>query len=95
MAYRLLSRAVEHLQESMTCREAQPETRAEDMRDPVTKSIEMALIRYSPQVTTMEVRPQPDWRLRQTEDTGEEAGQAVDERREHLMAHRQKRMRRV
>ena len=58
MAYRLLRGAVKHLQERMTCREAQLEARAEDMRDLVTKRIEMGLIRYSPHVNTMVVRPQ-------------------------------------
>ena len=37
MAHRLLRRVVEHLQERMSCREAQLEARAEDMRDQVTK----------------------------------------------------------
>ena len=54
MAYRLLRRRLEHLQERMACREAQLEARAEDMRDPVTKRLEMALIRYNPQITEME-----------------------------------------
>ena len=43
------------------CRKAQLEARAEDMRDQVTKLVEMALIRYSSQITEMEVRKQPDW----------------------------------
>ena len=46
---------MEHLQECMTCSEAQLEARAEDMYDLVTKRIEMVLIRYSPQVYTLEV----------------------------------------
>ena len=95
MAYRLLRHVVKHLQERMLCRDAQFEVRAEDILDPVTKRIEIALIRYSLQVTTMEVQLKPDWRLRQTEDAGEEAGQAVDEQRERLMARRRKRMRQV
>ena len=45
MADRLLRRMVEHLRERMACREAQLKARAEDMRDPVTKRVEMALIR--------------------------------------------------
>ena len=45
MAHRLLRRILEHLQERMACREAQWEQRVEDMRDPVTKRVEMALIR--------------------------------------------------
>ena len=45
MAHRLLRRMVEHLQERMACRETQLEARAEDMRDPVTKRVEMTLIR--------------------------------------------------
>ena len=48
MAHRLLRCMVEHLQERMVCRETQLEARAEDMRDPVTKGVEMALIRYNP-----------------------------------------------
>ena len=64
VAHRLLRRTVEHLQERMACRAAQLGARAEDMRDPVTKQVEMALIRYNPQVTMMEVQPQPDWLLR-------------------------------
>ena len=59
MAHRLLRRMVEHLQERMACREAQLEARADDMRDPVTKWVEMALIRYNPQITEMEVRRSP------------------------------------
>ena len=45
MAYGLLIRAVEHLQEGMMCREAHGEARAEEMPDPVTKNVERALIR--------------------------------------------------
>ena len=71
MAHRLLRRMVEHLQERMACREAQLEARAEDMRDPVTKRVEMALIRYNPQTTEMEVRKQPNWRPRQSESEKE------------------------
>ena len=37
MAYRLLRRRVEHLQERMTCRETRLEARAEDMREPFPK----------------------------------------------------------
>ena len=55
MAHRLLRRMVEHLQERMACRETQLEARAEDMRDPVTKRVKMALIRYNPKITEMEV----------------------------------------
>ena len=95
MAHRLLRRTVEHLQERMACREAQLEARAEDMRDPVTKRVEMAFIRYNPQVTMMEVRPQPHWRLRQSEGARDEEEQEGDEQRERLMARRQKRVRHV
>ena len=52
----------------------------------------MALIRYNPQVTMMDVRPKPDRRFRQPEGTGDEAGQVVDDQRERLMARRQKRV---
>ena len=95
MAYKPLRRTVEHLQERMTCREAQLDPWAEDMRDPVTKRIEVALIRYSLQVNRMEVLPQPDLRLRQTEDAGNEVGQADDEQRECLMARRRRRIQQV
>ena len=77
------------------CRVARLEARAEHMQDPVTKRIEMALIRYSSHVKVMEVRPQPDWRLRQTEGADGEAGDAVDEQKERLMARRRKRIRQV
>ena len=80
---------------SACCREARLETRAEDMRDSVTKRVEMALIRYNWQVTMMEARPQPDWRLRQMGETGDEEGQVGDEQRERLMARRRKRVRQV
>ena len=72
---------MEHLQECMTCREAELEARAEVMRDLVTKRVEMALMRYSPQVTRIDVRPPQDWQSRQPEDAGDEAGQAVDAQR--------------
>ena len=81
---------MEQLQQRMTSKKAQLEARAEDMRDPVTTRLEMAFIRCSPQVTTREVRPQLDRWLRQTEDAGDETGQAVDEQRERLMAPRRK-----
>ena len=58
MAHRLLRGTVDHLQVRMACRETQLEARAEDMRDPVTKRVEMTLIRYSLQVTRMEVPSQ-------------------------------------
>ena len=60
VARRLLRRTVKHLQERMACREAQLEARAEDMRYPVTKRVEMTLVRYNPQVNLLEVRPPPD-----------------------------------
>ena len=74
----------------MACREAQLEARAEDMRDPVTKRVEMALIRYSPQITEMEVRPQPDWRVQQSEEEHE-----GDDQRKRLTARRRKRNRQI
>ena len=95
MAHRLFRPTVKHLQERMACRGTQLEARAGDMRDLVTKRVEMQLIRYNPQVSTMEVRPQPDWRLRQSEDAGDAAGQAGDEQRKCLMARRRKRVRQV
>ena len=45
VAHRLLLRSVEHLQKRMACREAQLKVQVEDMRDPVTKRVEKALIR--------------------------------------------------
>ena len=95
MAHKPLRRTVEHLQERMACREAQLEARAEDMRDPVTKRVEMALTRYNPQVTMMEVRPQPDWRLRQSEGARDGEEREGDQQSERLMAYRQKRVRQV
>ena len=71
MPYSLFRHTVEHLQERMTRREAQMKVRAEDMRDPFTKRVEMSLIRYNPQVNMMDVRPQLDWQLRQPEDAGD------------------------
>ena len=60
MAHRLLRRMVEHLQDRMACTETQLDARAGDMRDRGTKRVEMALIRYNPRITEMEVRKQPD-----------------------------------
>ena len=95
MAHRLLRRMVQHLQERMACRETQLEARAEDMRDPVTKRVEMALIRYNPKITEMEVRRRSDWRLRQSGgETGMEDREG-DEQRERLMARRRKRIRQI
>ena len=67
MAHRLLRPMVEHLQDRMACRGAQLEARAEDMRHPGTKRVEMALIRYNAHITEMEVRTQPNWRQRRSE----------------------------
>ena len=63
-----------------------------DMRDPVSKRVGMKLIRYNPQVTMMEVRPQPDWRLRQSDEVGDEEEQAGEEQRNRLVARRRKRV---
>ena len=88
MAHRLLRRMVEHLQERMACRGTQLEARADDMRDPVTKRVEMALIRYNPKITEMEVRRRPDWRPRRSGgETGMEDREG-DEQRDRLMARR-------
>ena len=95
VAHMLLRRTLEHLQERMACKKAQLEARAEDMGNPVTKRVVMALIRYRRQVTRMEVRPQPDWRLQQSEEQRDEEGQVGDEQRERLMARRRKRVRQV
>ena len=92
MVYSLLRRIVEHLQGRMACREAQLEARAEDVRDPVTKRVEMALIRYKPQVEEMEVRKQPDWRPRRSEGEREVEEREGEEQKERLMAHRRKRI---
>ena len=95
MAHRLLRRMVEHLQERMACREAQLEARAEDMRDPMTKRAEMALIRYNPKKTEMEVRKQPDWRPRRSGgETGVE-DRGGEEQRKRLMARRRRRIRQI
>ena len=62
------------------------------MLDLVAKRVQMVLIRYNLQVT---VRPQPDWKVREREITGDEEEQAVDEQREHLIARRRERVREV
>ena len=95
VAHRLLRPMVEHLQERMVCSEVQLEAQAEDMRDLVTKPVEMALIRYNPQVTMMQVRAKPDWRLPQSEGARDEEEQEGDEHRERLMARRRKRVRQI
>ena len=90
MAHRLMRRMVGHLQERMACRETQLEARTEDMRDPVTKRVEMALIKYNPKITGMEVRKQPDWRPRRSgRGTGVE-DRGGEEQRERLKARRRK-----
>ena len=86
MAHRLLRRMVEHLQDRMACRETQLDARAEDMCDLVTKRVEMALIRYNPRITGMEVRKQPNWRPRRSEGETEVEKRWVEEQRERLMA---------
>ena len=95
VAHRLLRHMVEHLQERMACRKAQLEARAEDMRDPVTKRVKMALITYNPQITEMDVRTQPDWRQWQSEGAREVEEQEGEEQRERLMAHRRKRIQQI
>ena len=95
MAHRLLRRMVEHLQECMACRETQCEARAGDMRDPVTKRVEMTLIRYNPKDTEMEVRKRPDWRPRRSEGEAEEEEREGEEQKERLMARRPKRIRQI
>ena len=95
MAHRLLRLMVEHLQERMACRETQLEARAEGMRDPVTKRVEMALIRYNPIIKEMEVRKQPDWRPRRSGgETGVE-DRGGEEQRERLMARRRRSIRQI
>ena len=50
------------------------------MRDPVTKRVEMALIRYNPKITEMEVRRRPDWRPRRSGgETGMEDGEGEEQ----------------
>ena len=95
MAQRPFRRMVEHLQERMACREAQLEAQAEDMQDPVTKRVEMALIRYSPQITEMEVQTQPDWRQRRSDGEREVEEREGEEQRERLMARRRKGLRQM
>ena len=65
------------------------------MRDPVTKRVEMALIRYNPQITEMEVRKQPNWRPRRSEGEKEVEEREGEEQRERLMARRRKRIRQI
>ena len=95
MAHWLLRRMLEHLQERMACRETQLEARADDMRDPVTKRVEMALIRNNPKITEMEVRRRPDRRPRRSGgETGTEDREG-DEQRDRLMARRRGRIRQI
>ena len=95
MAHRLLQRMVEHLQERLLCREAQLEAQVEDMRDPFTKQVEMALIRYNPQITETELRTQPDWRQRRSEGERDVEEREGEELRERLMARRLKGIRQI
>ena len=95
MAHRLLRRMVEHLQYRMACRETQLEAQAEDMRDPVTKRVEIALIRYNPRITEMEVQKQPDCRPRGWEGETEVEQKEGEEQRERLMARRRRRIRHI
>ena len=90
MAHRLLRRMLEHLQERMASRGAQLDARAEDMRDPVTKRVEMAVIRYSLQITEMELQTQPDWRHRRFKGERDVEEQVEEEQKERLMARRRK-----
>ena len=87
--------AMAHLQERVACRETQLEARADDMRDPVTKRVEMGLIRYNPKITEMKVRRRSDWRPRRSgRETGMEDREG-DEQRDRLMAPRRKRFRQI
>ena len=95
IAYRLLRRIVEPLQERMMCRAAKLEARAEDMRNTVTRKVEMALIRYNQHVTAMEVRPQPDWQVTQVEGAMEATEADTDEQQERMRAGRRKRVQQV
>ena len=79
----------------MACRGTQLEARAEDMRDPVAKRVEMTLIRYNPKITAMEVRKQPDSRPRRCEAETEVEEREGEERRERLLARRRKRIRQI
>ena len=65
------------------------------MRDLVTKRVEMALIRYNPQMTEMEVRKQPDWRPTWSEGETEVEERAGEDQRERLMARRRSRIRQI
>ena len=65
------------------------------MRDPVTKQVEMALIRYNPQIRGMKVRKQPNWRPRRSEGETEINGRRGEEQREHLMARRRNGIRHI
>ena len=79
----------------MACRETQLGARAEDRRDPVTKLVEMALIRYNPRITEMDVRKRPDWRPRRLEGETEVEEREGEEQRERLMARRRRRIRQI
>ena len=65
------------------------------MIDPVTKRVEMALIRYNPQITEIEVQTQPDWRQRQSQGAREVEEREGEEQRERLMERRRERIRQI
>ena len=65
------------------------------MRDLVTKRVEMALIRYNPEITEKEVPTQPDWRQRRSEGERDVEEQEGEEQRERLMARRWKGIRQI
>ena len=65
------------------------------MQDPVTKRVEMALIRYNSQITEMEVGRQPDWRQRHAEGAREVEEREREEQSGRLMARRRKRIRQI
>ena len=65
------------------------------MRDPVTKQVEMALIRYNAKNMEMEVWRRPDWRPRRSGgETGMEDREG-EEQRDRLMARRRGRGRQI
>ena len=65
------------------------------MRDPVTKRVEMALIRYNPQITEIEVWKQPDLRPRRSQGETDVEERDREEQRERLMARIRRRIRQI
>ena len=60
------------------------------MRDPVTKRVEMALIRYNRRIREMKVRRRPDWQPRRSGGVTGMEDREGEEQRDRLMARRRR-----